>query len=102
MFARLQEVRKLFSGDPQPQIRPREKVGCPACRFTGYSGRTTIWELLVMSDAVRDRLLSKRSEMALESIAKEAGMISMFQDGVDKVLGGETTLDEVLRATRTI
>lgn len=102
MFARLQEERKHFSGEPQPAIGPREKVGCPACRFTGYSGRTTIWELLVMSDAVRDRLLSKRSEMALESIAKEAGMISMFQDGVDKVLGGETTLDEVLRATRTI
>ena len=102
MFQRLQEERKLFSGEPQPQIRPREKVGCPACRFTGYSGRTTIWELLVMSDAVRDRLLSKRSEMALESKAKEAGMISMFQDGVDKVLRGETTLDEVLRATRTI
>lgn len=102
MFARLQEERKHFSGEPQPAIGPREKVGCPACRFTGYSGRTTIWELLVMSDAVRDRLLSKRSEMALESKAKEAGMISMFQDGVDKVLGGETTLDEVLRATRTI
>ncbi len=81
---------------------PREKVGCQACRFTGFAGRTTIWELLVMSDAVRDNLLAKRSEQAVESAARASGMTPMFQDGVDKVMRGLTTLDEVLRATRTV
>ncbi|MCL4766555.1 MAG: Flp pilus assembly complex ATPase component TadA [Hyphomicrobiaceae bacterium] len=99
---KLRQEAMLGIGGAQLEPAPREKTGCPACRFTGYAGRTTIWELLVMSDPVRDCLLGKHSEQAVEGAAKAAGMRSMFQDGVDKVMRGLTTLDEVLRATRTV
>jgi general secretion pathway protein E len=78
----------------------RKKVGCRACRNTGYLGRTTISELLVMTDALRRLVLETSTESAIEAAAIQGGMISMFEDGVDKVLLGETTIEEVLRVTR--
>jgi general secretion pathway protein E len=78
----------------------RAPVGCDNCRQTGYSGRTTICELLQMSDAVRTAVLAQAPERAIEDAAIEDGMTTMFSDGFNKVLAGETTLEEVLRATR--
>ena len=78
----------------------RRPVGCPACRQTGFRGRTTVSELLMMSNAVQDRVLGDGTERAIQDAATADGMIGMFHDGVGKVLAGETTLDEVLRVTR--
>jgi general secretion pathway protein E len=78
----------------------RKKVGCRACRNTGYQGRTTISELLVMNEAVRHSVLQRGTESAIEAVAAKSGMISMFDDGLAKVLAGETTLEEVLQVTR--
>jgi general secretion pathway protein E len=78
----------------------RKKVGCEACRYTGFAGRTCIAELLVMSDAVRDRILSSGTERGVEEAAVQSGMLTMLQDGLAKAFRGETTIEEVLRATR--
>jgi len=78
----------------------RRKVGCQTCRSTGYQGRTTISELLVMTDAIRRRVLERSGESALEAAAAEGGMVSMLDDGLAKALAGETTVEEVLRVTR--
>jgi general secretion pathway protein E len=78
----------------------RRKVGCPACRHTGYAGRTTIAELLVMSETLRRKVLERGSESAIEAAAVEGGMIRMLDDGLAKALAGETTIEEVLRVTR--
>ena len=78
----------------------RRKVGCPACRNTGYQGRTTISELLPMTDALRRKVLERSSESALEAAAVEGGMVAMLDDGLAKALNGETTIEEVLRVTR--
>jgi general secretion pathway protein E len=78
----------------------RRKVGCRACHNTGYLGRTTISELLVMTDAVRQRVLDSGTERAIETAAVDGGMVGMFQDGLAKALAGETTIEEVLRVTR--
>jgi general secretion pathway protein E len=78
----------------------RRKVGCLACRNTGYQGRTTISELLVMTDAMRRKVLERSGESALESAAVEGGMVRMIDDGLAKALAGETTVEEVLRVTR--
>jgi len=78
----------------------RRRVGCRACRSTGYLGRTTISELLVMSEAVRQRVLETSPETAIEAAAVKSGMVGMFEDGIGKALRGETTIDEVLRVTR--
>jgi general secretion pathway protein E len=78
----------------------RGKVGCKICRNTGYLGRTTISELLVVTDAVRGRVLDSGTEAAIQAAALEGGMVTMFDDGLAKALRGETTVDEVLRVTR--
>jgi general secretion pathway protein E len=78
----------------------RRKVGCPACRHTGFAGRTAISELLVMSEALRRRVLERASESAVEAAAVEGGMVGMLDDGLAKALASETTLEEVLRVTR--
>ena len=79
----------------------REPVGCEACGNTGYSGRTTISELLVIDDAIRETI-GRRSqdERASEQIAREAGFHTLYEDGLLKVGAGETSLEEVLRVTR--
>lgn len=88
-------------GKRRPDLRYlRKRVGCRVCRSTGYLGRTTISELLVMTDAVRQRVLEMSGEAAIEATAIEGGMVTMFEDGIDKALRGETTIDEVLRVTR--
>ncbi|HXE68447.1 MAG TPA: ATPase, T2SS/T4P/T4SS family [Hyphomicrobiaceae bacterium] len=78
----------------------RSKVGCKVCRNTGYLGRTTISELLVITDRVRRQILESGTEAAIHAAALEVGMITMFDDGLAKALRGETTIDEVLRVTR--
>jgi general secretion pathway protein E len=93
-------ILEKFAGQNCDFSGLRAKAGCDACRNTGYSGRTTISELLLMNDAVRQRMLQAGSESAIEAAAIEGGMVSMFDDGLGKVLRGETTIEEVLRVTR--
>ena len=80
--------------------RPMRPTGCAQCHGTGFSGRLAIAELLVISDAIREQILARQPERAIEAAAYETGMVSMFNDGLAKILAGVTTLEEVLRATR--
>jgi general secretion pathway protein E len=73
--------------------------GCEHCGGTGYRGRTSILEVLDMTDPIR-RLVLRRSEaQEIKQAAIEQGMTTMHQDGLAKALSGITTLDEVLRVT---
>jgi general secretion pathway protein E len=81
-------------------LRPHRAVGCPACRQRGYSGRTTIYELLTTTARMRETILSTTSEAVLEKAAVADGMTTMLQNGLIKALRGETTPEEVLRVTR--
>jgi general secretion pathway protein E len=78
----------------------KRKVGCPACRGSGYAGRISVNELLTVDGAVADAILRRADERSIEASAVGQGMRTMFQDGVVKALLGLTTMDEVLRATR--
>jgi len=72
--------------------------GCKQCNDTGYRGRTAIHELLSVNDAVRDAVRAKLPSRELRAIARaEAGLITMTEDGLYKVLHGITTLEEVSR-----
>lgn len=73
--------------------------GCAACGGTGYRGRTSMNEVLVVGDAVRDLIGRRASAAAVRKCAREEGMSVMLEDGVRKAREGETTLEEVLRAT---
>jgi general secretion pathway protein E len=74
--------------------------GCQQCGETGYSGRTTILEILTMSEPVR-RLVTRGSDASeIQRVAIDEGMRTMFADGVQKVMVGTTSLEEVMRVTR--
>lgn len=76
-------------------------VGCESCAQTGYRGRMGIHELLLMNDAVRHEVLKKSSSEQIYRVAREHGLVNMFEDGFGKVLQGLTSLAEVLRVAQT-
>jgi general secretion pathway protein E len=74
-------------------------TGCKACKNTGYKGRMGIFELLVTDDAVRKMISDKKDSSDIKKYAVSKGMKTLFDDGIEKVKAGLTTLDEVLRVT---
>jgi general secretion pathway protein E len=72
-------------------------VGCETCNGTGFRGRVVIGELLVMSDVVRDAVLSGADGATLQRIAIGAGMEAMALEGLRKAAAGTTTMEEVER-----
>ncbi|KMM73897.1 general secretion pathway protein GspE [Xanthomonas sp. NCPPB 1128] len=89
------ELRRL---QPEGEIflyRPRPSAIAP----TGYVGRTTIMEFLVMNDVLRRAVMRHAGMGEIEQLAREAGMRTMYEDGLAKALSGQTTIEEVLRVT---
>jgi len=73
--------------------------GCDRCRKTGYSGRLGIYEMLVMDDGLRDTVTSNPDVTNLRKLCRERGLVTLREDGFDKVKRGLTTIDEILRVT---
>ena len=74
-----------------------EPKGCEKCNKIGYKGRTTISEIFVIDRDIEEMIMQSASSTQLQDKAVENGMITMEQDGILKVLEGETTFDEVDR-----
>jgi len=75
-------------------------AGCSACRGTGFRGRLGIFELLVVTDAVKDAIVRRATRADLRALAATAGMGSLRDDGWQKVQSGLTTVEEVLRVVQ--
>src|SRR5436309_3769105 len=73
--------------------------GCPACNFTGMKGRIAIYEVMPVSQEIRDLILKNAPVTDIRAIAQAQGMKTLAQAGLLKVLAGDTTVDEVLRVT---
>ena len=113
-------VRKLCSHCKQPYKVPVEMIretgldklidnnnavlfrsqGCDQCNGTGYVGRTALLEILSISDSIRQLVLSHADAHEINQAAINAGMRSLYQDGLIKALAGVTSLEEVMRVTR--
>jgi len=78
----------------------RQARGCSQCNETGFSGRSTIAEILLVTAELQRLVLASASDAQIESTARDAGMATMYENGCAKVWRGETTIEEVLRATR--
>lgn len=76
-------------------------VGCEECRGLGYQGRTGIHELLILTEGIRSLILNRSAASTIAQLAVEQGMRSLRHDGWEKVLKGETTIEEVMRVTQT-
>ncbi len=73
--------------------------GCDVCSHSGYKGRVSINEVLVMTERVRDAVARRASASEIQKIALAEGMHGMMADGIAKANSGDTTIEEVLRAT---
>lgn len=74
--------------------------GCPKCMNTGYRGRVSIYELMLPDDKIRNAIVAKSQADAIRKLARSTGMITLMEDGIEKVKAGVTTVEEVLRVTR--
>jgi type II secretory ATPase GspE/PulE/Tfp pilus assembly ATPase PilB-like protein len=74
--------------------------GCTKCRFTGFHGRTAITELILISNQIREMIVTRKHSNEIDSLAKKEGMHSLFECGINKVREGITTYQEVLRVTK--
>jgi type IV pilus assembly protein PilB len=73
--------------------------GCETCKNTGYKGRTAIFELMTVDDAIRALILGKSSSNQIRNVAQRNGMRTLRDSGVQKVYAGLTTIEEVVRET---
>jgi type IV pilus assembly protein PilB len=73
--------------------------GCATCNFTGMKGRVAIYEVMPIGEELRDAILKNAPTAEIRSIAQSAGMKSLRQAGLMKVIEGTTTIEEVLRVT---
>jgi len=74
-------------------------AGCPTCNFTGMKGRVAIYEVMPISETIRDMILEDASTAVLREQAQKEGMKTLRQAGMAKVLEGVTTVEEVVRVT---
>jgi len=105
------KCRQLGPPDPAllallpPQYRTLEQVavpgGCVHCFDTGYRGRHTIAEILIVNDEIRAMIADGADRHDLDRAARKSGMVSIFEDGLRKVVAGATSLEEVLNVTET-
>ena len=113
-------VRRLCPGCCEPDVRSRNDapadfpwnemldrgktiyhpVGCPSCRGSGYRGRMGTYELLIVNEEIRNLATERAPSTELKKSALRAGMSTLREDGWQKVLAGDTTIDEVLRVTK--
>ena len=73
--------------------------GCDACNHTGYKGRKGIYELLKITDPLRELINERAPTVALKQKAIELGMVTLRQDGLRSIFAGDTTIEEVLKYT---
>jgi general secretion pathway protein E len=102
--------RSAFGGSPAALVAQRivegravtlyKPGGCSECQKTGYRGRTGIYELLLVTDAVRALVLKNADSPTIRRAAIEEGMDTLVDDGARKVLEGQTTIEEVLAANQ--
>ncbi|MBK8816276.1 MAG: type II secretion system ATPase GspE [Methylococcaceae bacterium] len=84
---------------PEGDIILYKPVGCAACRDMGYRGRMAIIEFLQMTDPLRKLIMAHEEAGAIQKLAIEEGMTTMFENGLIRAIKGTTTIEEVMRVT---
>ena len=95
------ELVERFDLEAHANGRPlvlHHPVGCPDCRQTGYRGRFAIAEFLRLDPEIERLIFQRADHGSIEHAAVANGMVTLFQAGLDAVMAGETTLEEVARS----
>lgn len=92
-------LKELAVNNAPEGVELYEGKGCESCKFTGYRGRTAIYEFLVMGEEIREMVLNHSSADQIRKKAISLGMRTLRGDGIEKVLRGLTTVSEIIRVT---
>jgi len=95
----ISRIKSDIKVDPA-KIEIFEGKGCEECRFTGYRGRTGIYEVMSVSEPIREMIVARASSQQIKQKAISEGMRTLRQDGLQKVIQGVTTYTEVVRVTQ--
>jgi len=97
----IDEIEKFLPGVgkffPQKSFTTYAGRGCPSCSNKGYQGRTAIYEIINITPEMEDLILKNPSSQEISEFARKQGSRSLFEDGLDKVMKGITTPQELLR-----
>ena len=93
-------LRSVGLGAPQEQYKVYRGAGCEACAQTGFRGRAGIFELMELNDEIRKMILANADAVSLAHAARTRGMRTLQEDGLDKMLAGVTTPEELMRVTQ--
>jgi type IV pilus assembly protein PilB len=88
-----------YTPEEAKSVAVQKGRGCGTCNNTGYKGRVGLYEVLEVSDEIRELILSGASSLELRAKALEQGMITLRRSGLIKIMGGMTSIDEVVRET---
>ena len=88
-----------FSREDAQSVKPKKGTGCDKCNKTGYKGRVGLYEVMVITDELRELILVGASALEIRRKAIEEGMITLRGSGLRKIKDGVTTIEEVLRET---
>ena len=102
------ELIKKLGGDPMlqdfiytpraiPAEKPKDYLPCPVCHDLGFVGRTGLFEILEVNDAIRKTLLTQPKVENIVAVARKTGMKTLMQSGFPLVLSGTTTIEELKR-----
>jgi general secretion pathway protein E len=98
-----EHVRALgFAVNGGNTVKLYKGEGCESCGFTGYESRKGIFELMEPDDEIRRMVVANESSNVIAHYARSHGMKSLKEDGLEKVLAGVTTVDEVMRVTQDV
>ncbi|HEY1661224.1 MAG TPA: GspE/PulE family protein [Verrucomicrobiae bacterium] len=89
---------KVVPDEMIPKANFRKGAGCEHCTFTGFSGRVPVSELLAVTEPFREAVMKKVPTRALEEIAIQNGMRTLWQNGLARALSGQTSLEEIIRS----
>jgi general secretion pathway protein E len=94
------ETIAVVAGQPLGRMTLTRGAGCPACRGTGFRGRVGIFELLTITDDIRDAIASRAPRNELRTLAANAGLVPLRADGWQRAKAGLTTVEEVIRVVQ--
>ena len=84
----------------QPEFFTHSKEGCEECGGLGYKGRMGIYEIMTMSDPIKESVMKGMPGLEIQKVAQAEGMITLEQDGLIKVMQGITSLEEVYKLVK--
>jgi type IV pilus assembly protein PilB len=92
-------IQAGFTPDEASTVKPMRGAGCDHCNNTGYKGRVGLYEVMEVSEELRELILVGASGLELRRKAIDEGMITLRRSGLQKVTNGVTTIEEVVRET---